>query len=72
MSNAWETTEDDVLNVIHYMGKKASSEQVQSILNDLNHFAIEDAALNGINIGSQTVYAYKEIEDQINKMGVLI
>jgi len=66
MSNAWENTSDDVLNVIHKMGKKATSYQVETIFDSLDHFKIEEAALRGNDMDTQTEYAYEEIERQIN------
>lgn len=65
MSNAWETTTDDVLNVVHNMGKKLQDNEAEEILNNLDQFAIEDAALNGNDIETQTEYAYEEIEKQL-------
>ena len=71
MSNAWETTEDDVLNVVHKMGKKLKSGEAEEILFELDQFAIEDAALAGNDIESQTNYAYEEIEKQIIENNLL-
>lgn len=71
MSNAWETTEDDVLNVIHDMGHKANHETVERIHNDLNQFEIECEALRGIDIETQTDYAYEEIKRQITERNLL-
>lgn len=65
MSNAWETTTEDVLNVIHDMGRKATSEKVEEIMEELDQFSIEDAALNGDSLDEQTRYAYEEIKRQI-------
>lgn len=70
MNNAWETTEDDVLNVIHNMGRKATSEKIQEIMDDLDNFSIEDAALNGDSMDEQTKYAYEEIKRQITEKGL--
>lgn len=67
MSNAWETTEDDVLNVVHRMGKKLKAGQAEEILFCLNQFNIEDEALRGNDIETQTEYAYQEIERQIRE-----
>jgi len=67
MSYAWETTEDDILNVVHDMGKKADEDKVHDIDNLLDHFAIEDAALNGDSMEEQTKYAYEEIKKQITE-----
>lgn len=70
MSNAWETTYDDVLNVAHRMGKKLSGDQTDTIYDNLDHFKIEDAALNGNDIQKQTEYAYEEIERQMKEMQI--
>jgi hypothetical protein len=66
MSNAWETTFDDVLNVLHKIDRKATNDQVETIFNSLDNFKIEDAALRGNDMETQTRYAYEEIERQIN------
>lgn len=71
MNNAWETTTDDVLNVIHSIGKKATGDKVQEILDNLDQFSIEDAALNGDSMDEQTKYAYEEIKNQITKENLL-
>lgn len=68
MSNAWETTYDDVLNVAHRMGKKLTEDQTHTIHNELDHFKIEDAALNGNDMDTQTEYAYEEIERQMKEI----
>jgi len=66
MSNAFEITVDDVLNVCHSMGKKISGDQCHEIFNALNHDLVECAALKAGNIlGDQTDAAYAEIERQI-------
>ena len=64
MSNAFELTVDDVLNVVHIMGKKIGGDKANEIFNNLNHFKVEEAALSG---NDQTTYAYKEIERQITE-----
>ena len=66
MSNAWETTTEDVLNVIHKMGRKATSDQVETIFDSLDHFKIEDAVIRANDLETQRTYAYAEIERQIN------
>ena len=65
MSNAWETTTDDVLNVVHDMGFKIGEGEAENVLDLLDEFSIEDAALNGDSIEEQTKYAYEEIKKQI-------
>ena len=71
MSNAWGTTTDDVLNVIHNMGKKTAGDKVHQILNDLNHFEIECEALRAPDQETQIEYAYQEIQRQIQEKGLL-
>lgn len=65
MSNAWETTADDILNVVHQMGKKANTAAIEHIMENLDHFKIEDAALKSNDIDEQTNLAYEEIKRQI-------
>ena len=66
MSNAWETTVEDVLNICNMrLNMGLSEESAEIILSDLNHKAIEDAALYGEDINEQTCNAYDEIELQI-------
>lgn len=71
MSNAWETTPDDILNVIHDMGKKAGPDKVHEILDNLDQFKIEDAALYGDDMDEQTNYAYEEIKKQITEGNII-
>jgi hypothetical protein len=65
MSNAWDTTTDDVLNVLHNMGKKVSSNQLDTIFEDLDFFAIESAALKGNDLDEQCNLAYDDIKRQL-------
>jgi hypothetical protein len=67
VSSAWETTPDDILNVIHQMGKKATGEQVHEIQDGLDEFLIEVAALRGDDMEEQTKSAYTEMKRQIIK-----
>ena len=71
MSNAWETTTDDVLNVVHQLGKKIDGDTCHTILEELDQFAIENAALNGDDIDEQTQYAYDEMKMQIHEKGLV-
>lgn len=68
MSNAWETTKDDILNVVHKMGRKLTADEAEEIHNAINHFEIECEALRGNNMETQTKYAYEEIQRQIECM----
>jgi len=73
MSNAFEVTPDDVLNVVHRMGIKISGDdQCREIFNALTHVLIECAALKaGNTLGEQTDAAYQEIRRQIKEKGLL-
>ena len=67
MSNAFEVTPDDVLNVVHRMGKKISGDKAHEIHNALDHFKIEEEALRANDLDAQTDAAYQEIERQIRE-----
>jgi len=71
MSNAWETTIDDVENVLVSMGINGVSEEKLEEITDfkIDHVAIEKAALYGESMEKQTDYAYEEIEKQLNLFG---
>jgi hypothetical protein len=71
MSNAFEVTPDDVLNVVHRMGKKISEEKCHEIHDALDHFKIEDEALRANDLDAQTDAAYDEIERQIKENKLL-
>lgn len=71
MSKAWETTDEDVLNVIQGMGNTASEDIVQGILSTLDQYSIESAALYGNSMEDQTNYAYEEIKKQIIEKNLL-
>jgi len=65
MSNAWETTNEDIINVAHNMGFDIGYGEADNISDSLNHSAIEKEALYGDDITEQTEYAYQEIKEQI-------
>ena len=65
MSNAFEVTPDDVLNVCHRMGKKIDNNKCHEIFNALDHDLVECAALKADTLEAQTDAAYTEIERQI-------
>jgi len=71
MSNAFEVTTDDVLIVVHRMGKKISGDKAHEIHNALDHYKIEDEALRANDLDTQTDAAYDEIERQIKEKGLL-
>ena len=63
MSNAWETTVDDVITVLEKMGENTS--KANEIFNDLDFDTIEEAALYGDEMDEQIEYAHKEIQEQV-------
>lgn len=68
MSNAWETTEEDVWGVLrHYGGKH----DYHTILKMLDHDRIEKAALCGNDMDKQTNYAFAEIERQLRQKHIV-
>lgn len=66
MSNAWQTTDEDIMNVMARHGVELDEEEIEFILSRLDHDAIERAALFGDEIEDQTGYAYDEIDKQIH------
>jgi hypothetical protein len=65
MSSAWETTVDDVLNVLKELGVKKTEEEADTILDNLDTDKIEIEALRGDNMDEQIDGAYLEIKEQI-------
>jgi len=65
---AWETTTDDVWNALERMNETRTEEEVDDILNKLNHDVIESEALQGDDMLEQTEYATHEIINQIESM----
>lgn len=76
MSNAWETTSEDVLTVLEANGISVSVDMEEHKLDEivdfqLDHDAIEKSALNGTDMETQTEYAYAEIKAQLKGVGIL-
>jgi len=73
MSNAFEVTTNDVINVVHRMKRKVLSDRkCTEIYNALNHDLVEIEALKASNeLGAQTDAAYDEIERQIKEGNLL-
>ena len=70
MSMAWETTEDDVANVCRAHG--LTNVNAQEFCDEqLDHDRVEDAALRGNDMETQTNYAYQSIEEQLKEAGLL-
>jgi hypothetical protein len=80
MSNAWETTADDVWNVInehgigsdllHKMEEDGTMEEICD--HKLDHDAIEEEALRSTDFDKQVELAYAEITRQLLRDGTLI
>ena len=69
MSNAWETTIEDVQNVTLMSSAFPVNEDVaKNVLTQLDLAAIEKAALRGNDMEKQTEYAYEEIATQLAKI----
>ena len=67
MSNAWETTIDDVQNVLRSKGLRLSKASVIVLYEDMDHYAIAKMAMYGSDIDQQTDYAYAEIARQLGQ-----
>ena len=65
MSNTFEVTVDDVLNVVHRLGKKVTDLKAEELFDDLDQFKIEIQALSVNELDEQINLAYAEIEKQI-------
>jgi len=75
MSNAWETTSDDVVHVLEKNGIKVDDDmeewKVDEIVSQLDHALIEASALYGQDMDEQVQFAYEEIEAQLKVIGVI-
>lgn len=72
MSLAWETTPEDIRNVMAKHGKGTlTDKRSEDIRFNLNEDLIEKAALYGNDISEQTDYAYQEIERQLKEKNLL-
>ena len=65
MSLAWETTTDDIQNVLSKMECSVDENKALLILGDIDTDAVEKAALYGNDMETQTEYAYEEIKKQL-------
>jgi len=65
--NAWETTVEDVENVLQQLGDDSTN--AEELHGELDHEAIARAALDsGTEMEEQTEGAYAEIKRQINEL----
>ena len=67
---AWETTVDDVENVLRSMGK--SEGKAEGIFDELDCEEVAEAALTETDFEKQLNAAYQEIENQIREKSLLI
>lgn len=65
MSNAWQTTVDDVMGAMEQNGTPVEWDEAEQLINELDHGKIERAALSGDDMDEQTDYAYAEICRQL-------
>jgi hypothetical protein len=70
MNTAFEVTVDDVENVLN-KHKLELELDADTIHGELDHDALEEAALWGDDMDEQTNYACQEIEKQLKEMGYL-
>jgi hypothetical protein len=71
MTNAWETTTDDVLTVLDRHGIKVSAERLEEIHGELDHDAIEDGVLCFCSMEAQTNSMLDDIENQLMESEVI-
>ena len=76
--SGWETTSDDVRIVLDRHGKVLDGPELEQITEDLDHEAIEQAALASAasdniedDLDKQTDGALSEIEDQLIDDGII-
>ena len=72
VSMAWETTYDDIVNVLGGLGIYVSDERIDEILDfQIDHDAVEHEALRAVTMDRQTEYAHEEIKKQLKASGVI-
>ena len=67
---AWETTVEDVENVLRRMGK--SEGKAEGIFDELDCEEVAKAALKATEFEEQVAGAYQEIENQIRENNLLL
>ena len=67
---AWETTVEDVENVLRGMGKPVN--KAEGIFDELDCEEVAKAALTETEFEAQLDAAYKEIENQIREKNLLL
>ncbi len=71
MSQAWETTEDDVAQVLTAHGIRKTPEELSEIHGNLDHDQIESIVLTACNMDDQVQLMLNDIEEQLMEDGVI-
>ena len=73
MSMAWETTTEDIEQVLENEGFDGNiiDEFLDNLHSNIDHERVEEAALYGDEMEEQTDYAYSNIRDQLVEQEVL-
>ena len=71
MSNAWETTLEDVKIVLDQSGSNRDPKEVFDILDNEDLYRIEESALEGDDMDEQTFYAYEMIRLILEEKGFI-
>lgn len=71
MSNAWETTEDDVSQVLASHGIHVTPERLTEIYEEIDCAAIESGVLYFTNMDNQIASMLSDIEDQLMVAGII-
>ena len=70
MSNAWETTSDDIWIVLKNSGIDKTDDEINDICDfQIDHDEVEKVALCGNDIDEQVNYAHDEIKKQLKEFG---
>lgn len=69
--SAWETTQDDVKQVLKAHKIRVSDERLKEIHDSIDHDKIEDNVLRFYNMEAQTDSMLEDIEDQLMESGVI-
>lgn len=71
MSNAWETTTNDVELVFQVHNIKFANEDVQRVFDALNHDLIEEGVLQYTDMEEQTDSMCDDIENKMIELGYI-
>jgi len=71
MSNAWETTLEDIAQVLDQTCSNTDPKEVFDILDNEDLYRIEESALEGDDMDEQTFYAYEMIRLILEEKGFI-